>query len=208
MDSIPGIAFSFQTALAHVCPGRAVPNFVPFIGPPVREVFRRALPESDPGILEALERSFRESYDNDGWRKVMTNGAVESVLVALRKLGVQCYVLTNKPKTPTLKILNHLSLAGYFEEVITPDSRAPRYATKTEAALEARQRRGLSGAEVLLVGDSTDDGAAAEACGFRFGAVSFGYGDAAAYPHVHFHVDKFEDLLRIYTSTPAMIRPL
>ena len=45
VDSFPGIAFSASAALAQTLPGRKAPDFMPFIGPPIREIFRRALPK-------------------------------------------------------------------------------------------------------------------------------------------------------------------
>ena len=178
VDSFPGIDFSARAALASVFPERLVPDFRPFIGPPVREVFRRALGDDDTEVLDRLEQAFRRSYDVEGWSRTLSYPGVGDVLAALSDLGLVCHVLTNKPKRPTHEILRHLSLDHYFGEVISPDSRIPGYTSKTEAALDARRRFGLSGPETLLVGDSTDDGAAAEACGFRFAATCFGYGNA------------------------------
>ena len=63
LDSHPGILFSFETAMKEVIPDRGIPDFVRFVGPPVREVFRLALAENDPKILESLEVSFRKSTD-------------------------------------------------------------------------------------------------------------------------------------------------
>ena len=77
VDSFPGISFSAAAALAQALPGRKVPDFLPFIGPPIREIFRRALPENDPGILAHLEQSFRTSYNSEGWRKTRAYPGVE-----------------------------------------------------------------------------------------------------------------------------------
>lgn len=197
VDSFPGIEFSARSALSSVCPGVAAPDFRPFIGPPIREVFCRALAEEDAGTLDHLEQAFRTSYDADGWRRTQTYPGVGKVLAELRAIGLVCHVLTNKPQRPTHEILRHLSLDGFFDEVITPDSRTPKYASKTEAALEARRRHGLAGPETLLVGDSPDDGAAADACGFQFAAACFGYGNAhrECASAVHFRLECFADLL-------------
>ena len=199
VESLPGIAFSVEAALAQVSPGRRMPDLLPFIGPPVREIFRRALPEDDPEILSRLEQFFRASYNSEGWRKTRTYPGVEKVLAQVCQTGRICRVLTNKPKQPSHAILQNFSLDRFFREVITPDMRTPPYSSKAEAAADACQRNALVGGEVLLVGDSADDGAAAAACGFKFAAATFGYGRAfeSCPTPVHYRLEQFEDLLHI-----------
>lgn len=208
VDSLPGIAFSAEAALAHVAPGRMTPDFLPLIGPPIREVFRRSLPENNPEVLERLEHAFRESYDSEGWRKTRAYPGVTSVLAQLCDLGFVCRVLTNKPKLPTHTILHNLSLDRFFNEVITPESRTPRFSSKDEAALDFRRRCIHAEEGAFVVGDAEDDGAAAEACGFKFAAVTFGYGRAyreCNFP-VHFRLDRFEDLLTILSYETTHIQ--
>lgn len=197
VDSFPGIAFSASAALAQVLPGRPAPDFLPFIGPPIREIFRRALPENDLKILDRLEQSFRASYNAEGWRATRAYAGVEKVLTQIRQSGRICRVLTNKPQQPARAILRQLGLERFFDDVITPDWRSPGFSSKVEAALDFRRRHDLAFETTLLVGDSDDDGAAAAACGFKFAAVKFGYGRACencGHP-VHCRLERFEDLL-------------
>jgi phosphoglycolate phosphatase len=197
VDTFPGIAASAQAALAAVRPDRPAPDFRPFIGPPIREIFRRALNEEDPGVLDALEQVFRRNYNAEGWRRSLPYPGAARVLADLGAAGCGCYLLTNKPRVPTESILAHLDLTVCFRDIITPDSRHPAYPSKTEAAADACRRQGLAASRTLLVGDSLDDAAAAEYCGFRFAAVAFGYGAAAtqALHPVHTRLAKLDDLL-------------
>ena len=199
VDSFPGISLSAEAALAQVLPGRKPPNFLPFIGPPIREIFRRALPENDFEILDRLEQSFRTSYNAAGWRKTQTYPGVEKVLAHVCRSRYVCRVLTNKPKQPTQAILQHLGLNRFFDEVITPDLQSPGYASKAEAAMDAQRRHALAGEQTLVVGDSADDAAAAAACGFKFAAAAYGYGHAfeTCDSPVHFRLERIEDLLQI-----------
>jgi phosphoglycolate phosphatase len=199
VDSLPGITYSARAAVEQVYSGRTLPDLLPFIGPPIREVFRRALPENDSKILERLEQSFRTSYDSEGWRKTRAYPGVKKVLAQVCESGFVCCVLTNKPHRPTHTILRHLCLGRFFTEVITPDTRTPCYSSKVEAALDIQRRNALAGEDALLVGDSADDGAAAEACGFKFAAATFGYGRAyrECDSPVHFRLEQFEDLLNL-----------
>ena len=197
VDSFPGIAFSASAALAQTLPGRKAPDFMPFIGPPIREIFRRALPENDLKILDRLEQSFRASYNSEGWRKTRAYPGVEKVLAQVCQSGRVCRVLTNKPQQPARAILRQLGLDRFFDEVITPDLHQPGFSSKIEAALDAQRRHDLVGEKTIMVGDSADDGAAAAACGFKFAAATFGYGRAyeqCDHP-VHCRLERFEDLL-------------
>ena len=208
VDSLPGIAYSAQAAIERVYSRRTAPDLLPFIGPPVREVFRRAIPEDDPEALHRLEEAFRESYDSEGWRQTKPFPGVAAVLGRLQETGLVCHVLTNKPKKPTHEILRSLALDKYFMEVITPESRKPRYASKTEALLDAQRRQALPASAGWVVGDSEDDGAAAAACGFKFVAAPFGYGGALQQCHcpIHFRLDRFEDLLSVLRTMPNPTR--
>jgi phosphoglycolate phosphatase len=199
VDSYPGILFSFEAAMKEVLPDRAIPDFVRFVGPPVREVFRLALKENDSTILESLEVSFRKSYDSQGFKKTNLYPGVFDSLAFLQQSGKICHILTNKPKKPTLNILDSLCLKPFFNEIFTPDARHPSFASKEEAALEAKHFLQLKPSDALVVGDSKDDALAAKACGFRFAAVSYGYGrvhEQSINP-IHFIVKKFENILNL-----------
>ena len=197
VDSYPGILFSFETAMKEVIPDRGIPDFVRFVGPPVREVFRLALAENDPKILESLEVSFRKSYDAVGFKKTNLYPGVFESVEFLHKSGKICHILTNKPKNPTLKILNCLSLLPFFTEIFTPDARQPSFVSKEEAALEAKCFLQLNPTDALVVGDSKDDASAAKVCGFNFAAVTYGYGrvhEQSINP-IHFKIKSFENIL-------------
>jgi phosphoglycolate phosphatase len=198
VDSYPGILFSFEAAMKEVLPNREPPNFVHFVGPPVREVFRLALTENDPKILDFLEVSFRKSYDLLGFTKTNLYPGVFDSLAFLHQSGKICHILTNKPKKPTLKILDSLSLNPFFTEIFTPDSRQPSFTSKEEAALEAKRLLQLNPSDAIIVGDSKDDALAAKTCGFHFAAVTYGYGrvhEQSINP-IHFIVKKFKNILK------------
>jgi len=197
VDSYPGILFSFDAAMKEVLPNRETPDFVRFVGPPVREVFRLALAENDPKILDFLEVSFRKSYDLLGFTKTNLYPGVFDSLAFLHQYGKICHILTNKPKKSTLKILDRLSLTPFFTEIFTPDSRQPLFTSKEEAALEAKRLLQLNPSDAMIVGDSKDDALAAKTCGFHFAAVTYGYGGVHKQSIIpmQFIVNNFENIL-------------
>lgn len=176
IDSLPGIEYSTRAAIAAVIPQRELPDLRRLIGPPVREVLRRAAGEAGPDALDDLERQFRISYDTQGWRKSVAYDGVAEVLSGLSQAQLKCFVVTNKPALPTKKILDELGLLKYFKEVVSLDSRTPPFISKAEATEYLINRHGLRVPATLFVGDSIDDACAAESCGLRFAAATYGYG--------------------------------
>lgn len=198
VDSLPGISWAAQLALTEVRPGCELPDLRAFVGPPIREVLRLALGESNAGTLADLEAAFRRHYNTEGWRQSFTYADVPDTLAALSAAGLCMGVVTNKPQAPTRRILDHLDLTRFMDVVVTPDSQSPPFASKTETLAAALQARGLAPALTLFVGDSEDDAAAACACGVHFAAVASGYGDAArqtAFP-IAVTLDVLGDLCR------------
>jgi len=190
-DTHPGIADAFSSAMAEILPDTAIPDFSHHIGPPVRQVFQKALDCEDEGILDALNGAFRIHYDGGCWKKSLPYPGVLELLVYLQERGTGCSVLTNKPALPTGRILEHLQLRRYFSHVISPDSIPPGFPNKPEAAVHLLKMIGQDPATIWIIGDSIDDAAAAAGIGSRFAAAAYGYGNAhlqTSYP-IHLRID-------------------
>lgn len=176
VDSMPGIEYAAEVAWAAVQPGPPCPSLRPLIGPPIRSMFRRALPQAEVAALDALERAFRTAYDTEGWRRTAIYPGVLETLTALTAGGIHCFGVTNKPSLPTQRILDHLGLHPYFDVFLSPDSRVPRFASKAEAVAAILIEYALEPKHTVLIGDTTDDARAAVECGLRFIALTGGYG--------------------------------
>ncbi len=176
VDSAPGIQYGVAAAWNAVRPGPPCPDVRPLMGPPVREMFRRALPGAPEAMLAALERAFRAAYDGEGWKRTVPFAGVLPTLSVLNARGLACFGVTNKPQVPTQRILVHCGLAEHFRAFRSPDSRQPAFASKAEATQALLGEHGLAPAAACLVGDTVDDARAAQACGLRFFAFSGGYG--------------------------------
>ena len=197
VDSLPGIIRAARAALTDVLPGTGLPDLRSFVGPPIREILRRALGLENSGLLDDLEAAFRRHYNSEGWLHTVAYSGVPETLAVLHAAGARLGVVTNKPLAPTRSILAHLDLARFMEIVLTPDSVAPAYINKASALAAALSAQAMVPSRTLFVGDSSDDAAAAAACGVSFAAVSYGYGDAAlqtAHP-IHVKLDFFGTLL-------------
>jgi phosphoglycolate phosphatase len=178
VDSLPGIEYSIRVALRQVLPRRETVDPRGWIGPPIRAMFRRAFPDVDDATLDDLERAFRSSYNSEGWQKTLAYNGVAATLARLAEQGVRNFVVTNKPRIPTQRILGQLHLVQCFTAVVTQDCTSPPFASKSEMVAYLLTQYSLKSRQTLLVGDSDDDDRAAQGCGLPFLAVTYGYGAA------------------------------
>ncbi len=176
VDSMPGIEYAAEVAWAAVRPGPPCLPLRPLIGPPIREMFRRALPNPETATLDALEGAFRTAYDTEGWRRTAVYPGVLETLTALTAGGVRCFGVTNKPSLPTQRILDHCGLRPFFRSFLSPDGRVPPFASKADAVTALLVQYALHPRQTALMGDTPDDARAAETCGLWFVAFIGGYG--------------------------------
>jgi phosphoglycolate phosphatase-like HAD superfamily hydrolase len=107
-------------------------------------------------------------------------------------------VLTNKPLTPTLRILDMLGLTGFFAEIIGGDGPYPRKPDPTAL-------RGLmstaSAQTTVVIGDSPADYKTAGAAGCLFAFARYGFGagrfgtDPPATPYILDHARDLSSVL-------------
>ena len=179
VDSVPGIDAASRQAFLDERVPFSITSLRGWIGPPIRQVYACAFDFRDLDLLDRLESRFRVHYDRDGWHHTKPYCGIQQVLQKIHDSGARLHLLTNKPALPTASILELLNIHTLFSEIITPQSRHPNFANKTEAALELAARMRCPPKNVLLLGDSHDDWMAASAAGFHFRAASWGYGATA-----------------------------
>jgi phosphoglycolate phosphatase len=179
LDTAPDILEELERALAAVGVGGA-PRFVRAdIGPPIADMVERA------GVaLSELERqrvvaTFRERYDVSSYPATRPfDGALQCV-EALRRRGVVLAVATNKPATPTRRLLERW-FPGAFADCVCVDSLPDRRLTKEQMLRELARRLRLEPAAAVMVGDAASDLRAGRALGWRTVAAIYGYGDPAS----------------------------
>lgn len=179
VHSLPGIEQSAMAAISRVLPQEPMPDLRSLIGPPIAKMFAQLWPGLPAEQMSGLLAEFRTHYDTKGCLCSAPFPHTRETLAKLHAAGLSLFVLTNKPSHPAKKILNHLGLASLFVEIMGPDSIHPPFPTKPEGARFLMQKHSLAADATLMVGDGVDDAEAAEACGFHFAAVCYGYGRAA-----------------------------
>lgn len=178
IDSVGDLAAS-ANELVTTLGGRPIDHteVADMVGEGASVLVKRALAEAglDPDTPGALVQ-FLQIY---GRRLLDTTtpypGVVDALLMASRRARMA--VLTNKPLSPTQRILDDLGLRQYFEAVIGGDG--PHGRKPDPTGLQA-----LTGGlhQVLLIGDSPIDAQTAAAAGCAFAWARYGFG-AARFEH-------------------------
>ena len=176
VDSIPGIQWSVEAALAECGVPALRRELKPLIGPPIRDILAAVSGASEPAALDRLELAFRSAYDSVGWRKTTCQPGAKGALQRLRMAGCGLWIVTNKPGHAARAILSELALADYFEEIVCRDSRIPGFASKAEMLANLLERCALVRAESIMIGDTLEDCRAAAAAGIACALVPHGYG--------------------------------
>ena len=155
-------------------PALSLEAVVGMVGEGVRVLVRRALGgEPEPELFARALRCFLEHYERLCTEKTRPYSGVPEALAALGErypLGL----LTNKPEHLTRRILDHLGLLASFRALVCGDT-LPVRKPDPEVARHLAGQLGVTVEEMVLVGDSAIDAAAAEASGCRFILVDWGY---------------------------------
>ena len=200
IDSLPGIENAVDQAVAALPGSKRARSLRPLIGPPIRGIFQQAVvPTPTPEQLDELERAFRSAYDGGAWRLTLLHSHALETLRTLQGAGIRLFVVTNKPKLPTARILAELGLVGYFEALVSRDSRHPPFSSKAEMLCATVSDRRLTPASCLYVGDTPEDLEAGTAAGLAVALVPHGYGafDSHSLPSSCLPLQTLADLVEI-----------
>lgn len=195
LNSLPGIAHSVNYACRVVGVPEPHVDLRCLLGPPIRSILSKAVPTNDASLLDRLEKTFRCNYDTEGWQKSSCYEGAREALEAMRANGHQLFVVSNKPRHISLRILEFETLLPLFERIYTRDSRRPPYASKAEMIQGFLSDYGKSSSECLMVGDTMDDITAAAANQMAAAFMQHGYGTVPSDVPVKLRLRSFSDFL-------------
>ena len=118
---------------------------------------------------------FRRLYGQDLFKRSTVYPGVVQTLRSLADSGISLCCITNKDSVFAEPLLREAQLSGFFAFTLCAD-RAEDRKPSPNMLLAACSRLGIAPAEMLYVGDSGMDIAAARAAGCPVIAVSYGYG--------------------------------
>jgi phosphoglycolate phosphatase len=174
-DSGAGIMNCATLALQHF--GIPVPSretLRVFVGPPIRDTFRRfGVPEDK---IETAVEVFRGRYTTVGKFENTPYPGIRELLEALQADGHRLYVATSKPEVTAKEILDKFDLSRYFDRICGAALDGSR---DDKAQVIAYLLGGRAPEDVLMVGDTAYDVLGAKAHGIPTVGVAWGYGDTA-----------------------------
>jgi phosphoglycolate phosphatase len=127
-----------------------------------------------PALYEAAWQSYQEHYRaiNGQWASVFP-GVIQGLQV-LRGAGLKLACITNKPTSFARSLLEAKELTGFFDVVFGGDA-FERRKPDPLPLLKACEALGSMPRMTLMIGDSSNDAAAARAAGCPVLLVTYGY---------------------------------
>ena len=169
-----------------------------FIGPPIRTILRKALPEIPEVLIEPVVARYREIFDALGCLNADLYQGVHQVLSSLISHKIVLLLATNKPKKATDLVLDHFGIRKYFTLVMCPDPETHLNLTKVDLISNALESAPSFKKHLLVVGDTMEDFQVAQSVGGDFAAALYGYGGSllrSQYPIIP--LEKLEDLISL-----------
>lgn len=158
-----------------------VARIAAFVGKGAEVLIHRALTDDmdgrvDPLALARGRDAFFAHYHAVNGDAAVVFDAVPAALARLRDAGLQLACVTNKPREFTLPLLDRVGLASWFGAVVAGDD-TPAKKPAPDQLLLACARLGVAPATALMIGDSANDLAAAQAAGMETVLVETGYNE-------------------------------
>ncbi|MGQ9616468.1 MAG: HAD family hydrolase [Spirochaetota bacterium] len=166
-----------------------------YVGDGVRKLVSRCIISKNIDLEEAV-KIFNDAYDR---HLLDTTKPYPEVYTVLDRLsGVKKALLTNKPGSFTMKIVDALQLTHYFEVIVCGDTLHVKKPSP-EVVNHILMKTGVPGNKAILIGDGKNDVLTARAAGISSVYANYGYssirGDMAIIPD--FIIDRITDLLPI-----------
>lgn len=177
VDSAPAILAGFSAVLDQANLVPALPLGPHLIGPPLLATLARITGSNDPDLLQSLALAFKAYYDTEGILLTTPYPDIDAALHQLEQQNLRLHLATNKRWLPTQRILERLEWSSLFSSAYAQDKRQPPYASKTEMLSHLLTTENIDPATAAYVGDTPEDGQAADANGLAFIAVDWGYGN-------------------------------
>ena len=149
----------------------------PFIGPPLKESFKKFYGLSEEQAVKAME-VYRSRFSTIGLYENEMYPGIDRMLSRLREEGYRLSVASSKPTIFVERILEHFDIKQYFHYVVGSYLDGRRV-EKDEVVEEALRLLGVTEetkSQAVMIGDRMFDVQGAKSHGITSIAVSYGYG--------------------------------
>lgn len=150
---------------------------------------------ADPALADEAQQRYQRHYESiNGEHSVVFPGVVEG-LERLAAAGLPLACLTNKPGPLARQLLAAKALDRYFSLVFGGDA-FPRLKPDPLPLIQTCRALGSAPAHTLMIGDSSNDAAAARAAGCPVVLMTYGYNHGESIRDVPAlqHLDRLDEL--------------
>ncbi|MCL1848893.1 MAG: HAD family hydrolase [Clostridiales bacterium] len=181
LNTLDDIADSMNSILVkHGLPPHPAQAYKVFVGDGVYNLLRRAAPGLDPSgsAFQLIAEEYSDEYLRRQADKTAPYPGIADLLTALSGLGIKIAVLSNKPHDATIKVISHYFPDVCFDAII---GHRPGYPVKPDpgGVYEILEILGLSGEDVLYLGDTATDMQTAAAARLQSIGALWGFRDKA-----------------------------
>lgn len=195
-DPKSGITKSVAYALDYLkIPYPSLDSLTVFIGPPLRDSFL------DYGVKErdvnTAIAKYREYYTNEnGIFDLTVYAGFAGMLEKLKRADKKIFLATCKVRSYAREILEHFSLAQYFDFISGSELDGTRTSKSEVIAFALEQTKTQASSEVIMVGDRKHDIIGAKDNKLQVASVLYGYGSTEEFLEhkTDFIIDTVQDL--------------
>ncbi len=148
-----------------------------WIGPPLHTSFAPLLGNDEQRINAAVAH-YHERFQAVGWREFVTYAGIAAVIDGLRAAGHTLAVVTSKPRTRAVPIVDSLPFGSAFSRLYGPEPGGTRCEKATMIA-RALADFDVPAAQAVMIGDRRFDIEGAVANNVRGIGALWGFGDRA-----------------------------
>lgn len=149
-----------------------------FVGPPLREGFKRLVGSTDQSLIERLVTAYRERYSTVGLYETVMYQGIEGLLNDLSHDRRKLILGTSKPTTYAERVMTHLKLDHMFDMVVGCELDGRR-SSKDEIIRYVIEGYGGPKSDYIMIGDRGLDIIGARSSGIDSVGVLWGYGTAS-----------------------------
>lgn len=149
----------------------------PFIGPPLADSFREFYGFDEQQAAEGIA-AYRERFSRTGLFENEVYPGIPEMLARLQKAGKKLAVASSKPTVFVDQILQHFSIAEYFDVVVGSEldsTRSKKEEVIEEALRQLYQGKKMDSDKTVMIGDRKFDIQGAKLSGLVSVGVTFGY---------------------------------
>ena len=150
-------------------------ELVPFIGPPLRDSFKKYFDMNDEDAKRAVSY-YREYYSAKGVYELSMYEGVDETLKGLKSHGKRIMLGTSKPEIYAFGIIDKLGIGQYFDFLAGGDLEGKRDQKEDVLSYGLEQMGNPARDKVLMIGDTKFDVIGANKLGIDTLGVSYGFG--------------------------------